>query len=458
MADIVKRVDTRGCHPLTMLHKLADTGAIEILENEKHTKYNCDYHYRTIVKVNDNLYLEAYDPLNELLGVGERRFYTYIQNETVRAGVLSGGKVLGADIPARQELLESDWNWGVSPTGYKGHVWSGILAPDLDSVYGDTAVIIPKMALSCAYNRYLHNSTDGYLCTTDTPEYLEDYVVGGEVFYPWLSPATSKHTGRVSLSNPNGIQRTVTITVSPVPPVYTTQAFSCGEVQANRPLRPAVAAASSSTKTSLDTSYKLLGLTRFHGEDSIRCGHAYLMSGAMLRVSREISAEGALVSPTEWNPFPVHVIGMVLGDDGLLFHIPSTNNNSFEAYWHVGVLDTTRGNGFGEGKCPVITRFNRMTGGAASAVTGDLTQAQGLVSPLGGAKVFSQYAPVPPIGSDSFTGGPVVASLFASSADELRGVFPAFLSCNTSLAVGTMGWLDGKRYRVFRPGMMMRVG
>jgi hypothetical protein len=55
-------------------------------------------------------------------------------------------------------------------------------------------------------------------------------------------------------------------------------------------------------------------------------------------------------------------------------------------------------------------------------------------------------------------GGPVVSEVYAFDSDEIRGAVNGVLGISENVEVGTMGWLDGKRYRVLLPGRMTQVG
>ena len=52
----------------------------------------------------------------------------------------------------------------------------------------------------------------------------------------------------------------------------------------------------------------------------------------------------------------------------------------------------------------------------------------------------------------------MVTNIFAVGTDEIRGVIPGVLSCSGNLAIGTVGWLDGIKYKVVKAGRMIKIG
>lgn len=176
------------------------------------------------------------------------------------------------------------------------------------------------------------------------------------------------------------------------------------------------------------------------------------MSGTTMRIAQNVAVDG-LVNPTPWRGLPIFASLLSTGK-GLFFI-----NKARVA--HSGILgitqiDTTKGNGV-EGSFPavydsgVISVFLSPDKGEHLNILGSAT------NPLAYSPM-QLFSPNPPIPVDSVSGGPVVTDLFAYNSEEIRGSVEGLLSARENLPVGTVGWLDGKRYRVHLPGRMLQIG
>lgn len=452
MPDTIYKVETKGVNPLLMLHKLGDLGAIEILEAGTHVKFGIDYHYHVIAKVQDGLYLEAYDPINELIDVGDRRFVRAAFSNTTNGAVTA----TVTPCPA-QELTDTLWNsFSQGPTTVN-YAFGLEIPDDPWDIDTGSGLLFPAMAVSVFSKIGINPSSSdiiNYSQATSTPS---------------LQPVTfrlAKNGGR--LITPFGVSNAVEAIMSVnfaaaayelkligslpnnTPTVFTTDAL-LGEK-----LYRAAGYYNGSRSASWPSNCIMLAMSSgtYAGNNP-----GILGSGAVIRIAASISAEGDLIQPTEWFEFPVHTTAYKIGMDGIVFSNPSTPTCQATASYHyIGLLNTTKGNNFGGGSCPIIARFNKASGGGAFATTEGLCYAKGDLNPLSGEKRMTLHSPTIPVASDVQIGGPIVTNIFAIAEDEIRGVFPAFLSCNIGLSVGTMGWLGGKRFKVFKPGMLMRMG
>lgn len=451
----VSKVVTYGCNPLLMLHKLAEAGGVEILSDSKHVRGGYDYHYRTIAKFSDNLYLEAYDPLAELLNQDGRKFVYGLFG----SGDLSSSSgtfpvpLYGAkDMPYGQELLLSSWDTPrfAGPSGAERGTAFGIITPDIsDSLILEQEILnIPFFALSfCMTYQCLIASYSTPLGGGTIGSDLWDLSIAGSKFIASNVPGGVAGNRLPTITLYNGASTNFT-------PSQGTHYLLChGGVRTMSFKAPLMANKNKTIKTYITTPMYGLGGFAMGQFESL----AYpMMSGAMVRVSSEINVGGSLKTPTSWVGFPIHSEATVF-PSGLLFSNPTDESVAgYSSHLFIGEIDTSKGNNFE--KSVVMARMNKETLRSTSGDKDAYLLAQGLLSPMSGEKEFSTFSPTPPIGSDSITGGPVVGNVFVTASDEIRGVLPPFLSCSSSLAIGTMGWLDGRRYRVFRPGLMMQVG
>jgi hypothetical protein len=434
-----------------MLHKLAAVGGVEVIEASTHVKGGLDYHYRVIVKIADDLFIEAYDPLNEMIFVGDRRYIWGRGGDTA-----NGAAFTMYDLPL-QELDEASWAVTTSTKGQ--NVVAGLAVPDmpelLSTVTSLQGVSFPFLAPSMLVKMII----DGAVwqnapltvsrMTSSGPQATCGRLrtQGGTIQFPFGS---SDGTGVFTLNNsgPRGVL------INGVAAVGTYSLLFASTLCRGLTLSQPTGHQHQDTGWVWPSNCGILGLDGVRAETSV----SYLprlMSGAILRVSSSVDVDGSLVAPSEWFEFPIHLSASAYDGEGIVF---STSNEPYSSqYIYVGVLDTTRGNGFGGGRAPVVGRFSPVVFGPLST-TAPYISAFGDTLPGNGNKLMDLHYPSLPIGSDSVTGGPVVANLFATSSDEIRGVFPPFLACSSALSLGTMGWLAGNRYKVIRSGLMMRVG
>ena len=56
------------------------------------------------------------------------------------------------------------------------------------------------------------------------------------------------------------------------------------------------------------------------------------------------------------------------------------------------------------------------------------------------------------------TAFPVASEVVAYTATEIKGAIRGILAVPDNLPIGTMGWLDGKKYSVLTKGRMFQEG
>lgn len=465
MMEIINQVTSLGGNPLLMLHKLADVGGLEILDADTHMKGSVPFHYRVIAKVSNNLYIEAYDPLNEFVGAENDRRFQLRRYTTASGG--PGTLNTTVDLPSAQ-TQEFPVSPHVSlPVGDAQRVYmAGILVPDQPDMTTLPLECALSMQMAARSSRHYSSTVRaGAIGLAFAPSTSFNLVKsGGRWFFPGSVPFTvvtpvysheSSYGGMRLWPNPLISDPAWTFNVLYASePLPLTLARGYGK-KADGPNDPAYAVATDS----------FMGLWGYSGygnySNSVTEGYSFpqTFSGGMIRVSSGISGEGALVSPSEWCEIPIATSLFRCGDDGLVFRVGSVPNNHLGAgTWFVGMVNTSKGNGFGGGKCPVVLRFHGASNGTSASWNQVKASVHGDMVPLSGTKIMGTYSSPPPIANDVYAGGPVVSDLFIVGDNEIRGVATAFLSCSDSLPIGSSGWLDGKRYAVVAPGRMQRVG
>ncbi|MCF4115225.1 MULTISPECIES: hypothetical protein [Dethiosulfovibrio] len=421
----VKRIDTLGCHPLVLMKKLAAIGGLEILKEEKHVHDGVEYPYHIVAKVKDGLYVEAKDPIYEFASTPEllpRRVYL---------GELEG------DIMA---LEASSTMLGIrSQTDY--------MAPVINS---QTPLPEGPMGLSILFS-YFGKASNTSSYRLHSGAYIDSD--NGYLFGAPLSRNKEK-VMRIGGKNPisnldlmdksNGIYVSVNLLTSDTLE-YSYNGTSAVVMSAFieniqwKPFRP--------------SGYRYYATPRIYfGQTTEGLGAPIVISGTIMRIGTDF-LEDQLVSPTSWRILPI--TSSVISNEGGVFFCYD------EGEEHSGVLglvlvDTSKGNGL-DGPFPAIfdtdlcCAFSPPSKGEHLVVLGSESNPEGIIT-------MQLFAPSPPISTDSVSGGPVVTDLFAYTSEEIRGAVPGVLATPEALAVGSVGWLDGKRYRVHLPGRMLQIG
>ncbi|MDD4835479.1 MAG: hypothetical protein PHU72_00030 [Dethiosulfovibrio sp.] len=201
------------------------------------------------------------------------------------------------------------------------------------------------------------------------------------------------------------------------------------------------------SRSSTDADWRI-GI-KFYGKTN-----PVIMAGVRIRFSPEIGVDGELVSPSAWGHVPISA-SVMSTDSGLFFF---NGEGVFSSLVGVSFIDTSNGNNYGEGRCIGIYENYPKTFALAPSAPKERILIGGTTANPGGTVVMQPFAPNPPISVDSVSGGPVVTDLFAYNSEEIRGSVEGLLAARDNLPVGSVGWLDGKRYRVHLPGRMLQIG
>nr|WP_321499376.1 hypothetical protein [uncultured Dethiosulfovibrio sp.] len=414
----VRRVDTLGCHPLVLMQKLAAIGGLEILKEEKHTHDGVDYPYRIVAKVKDGLYVEAKDELYKL-GVTPTMLPSYTPSSSTTGPVMP---------------LEVDANHLANA------VWSNSYSISLAS---STDITVDALGMSALYSGIGKLSRMyGVLFPGDLSLIREGVVTYGKEDSKWSPPASCSPRWSVNVHT-MGISRAVTFGPSSGDDVLSALDGTFGYAMNAEVSKDVLLQALSSSGSPL-----LRVLLAVGGQGTPR---PLVISGTVFRVSSQVSGD-SLVMPSEWKTLPCTPI-IINNDAGLFFcyNAGSTYSGMVGAI----TIDTSKGNGI-EGPFPAIYDSGvfcgvRATGGEKLHVLGSPTNPAGTIT----MQLFSPEVPIP---VDSVSGGPVVTDLFAYNSEEIRGSVEGLLAARENLPVGSVGWLDGNRYRVHLPGRMLQIG
>jgi hypothetical protein len=469
----VKKVTTLGCNPLLMLHKMGDAGGLEILESESFDRWGTTYYTRVVGRHSNGLYFEAKDGINATLGAeSERRLgyvsYTYTNNSVFPSDtILPVAETVYFDA---QEMAAGDFARTiplVSGGGVYERCYSfGIFAPDQPTLASSDAYTetVSNMAISsmfraltylgrlCSGNYNFNAAMQGGGGIIDPFGQLPNSLGvvttnnGGSGYYVFALPSTVSNGYKTLLSSSE---------------VYGSFAFRRPKIRQIGNYCDGAYEPVSSTYPFVSPDVAMFDIFTAHAFTVQNSPNGLLpicASGGAIRVALSIDGEGNLNNPSEWTAFPIHCECMST-DSGLWFINAGTSTAYLNSsYSFIGLMDTSVGNNFGDGAAPVMMRQHKLSAGV---YRGTAPYARGIGQNIvtdGLAKTLTQYAPTIPIASDIYSGGPVVGNIFGHTVDEVRGVYPDLLSCSSSLAIGTSGWLDGKRYSVFKPGYMIRVG
>ncbi|NCC97089.1 MAG: hypothetical protein EOM02_09645 [Synergistales bacterium] len=400
----VRRVDTLGCHPLVLMQKLAAIGGLEIMREEKHTHDGVDYPYHIIAKVKDGLYVEAFDPIYAV-GDTPEKMPTRPGGLLLEATDLNRSEGMANLLTSDREMKFGNVSWG-----------------DFERKSMSVLITLPThpSRLKGRSDSYLFGFYAGVGLNKDAFVITGELKDGETITTQTDSNICYKLTGPVREGNyahPFGI-------------------INFGW-RSSPPRVPSTHALQSAFLT---------------GQERDVCAPVLLvLSGAMVRVGHSFSEGAGIALPTEWEELPIFT-SIMSSDSGLSFIVPSSRG----AILVLTTVDTTKGNGF-EGVSPVIFCKIPLAHNPGSKLA-ERAVVLGSASNPAASAGMSLYSPTPPIGNDSVSGGPVVTDVFVHNLDEIRGAIPGVLSCSPNLPMGTVGWLDGKRYRVHLPGRMLQIG
>ncbi len=420
----VRRVDTLGCHPLVLMKKLAAIGGLEILKEEKHTHDGVDYLYHIVAKVKDGLYVEAKDPLYE--------------QAITPARLPQCGAPL--QLECTSEMLAN--------LTREGNVVIPSTEPLIMEAYGPSFLVVNNRDVSSKYCMVTTCSENGNAGNSGT--YLFGNPVspisGGATFFGKDNVQESafsiaSHSGTTVIYTPYGNTAEGKCKgVCVYPPSSKWNDFGIAlNIEAFHDVvwKPVI--------FGYGSAYQVLSL----GE-SYRCSAA-VISGTVFRISSQISGD-SLVIPSTWETLPC--VPTIMSNQGGLFfcYNPADAHSGMIA---AVTLDPSKGNGI-EGSFPAIYNSGVLCG--VHATGGEKLRVLGSPANPAGTITMQLFSPEVPIPVDSVSGGPVVTDLFAYNSEEIRGSVEGLLAARENLPVGSVGWLDGKRYRVHLPGRMLQIG
>ncbi len=424
----VRRVDTLGCHPLVLMQKLAAIGGLEIIKEETHLstflRGESEYlkPYRIVAKIPgvEGMYIEAHDPLIE----AEKNTGDY--PEIWANAYFNSSKGL-----FRMEAKEEDKS--LNPTSNNSDIC--VHLPKHDT-FGKVAVSLlfapcnptgkshywgQKVWQQVSYDGrgawYAQPTQSDVIFTEDIPGVSVNITAGD---YPVLEVTAP------SYEKPN-----FSFLVAGATPEVIWPWWEKG-VMPKTPGNPDYA----------------------HGVSFRQRTNPIVVAGVRVRFSSGIGVDKELTLPSDWGHVPISA-SVMSTDSGLFFF---NGEGSFSSLVGVSFIDTSSGNNYGEGRCIGIYENYPKTFALAPSAPRERILIGGTTANPGGTVVMQPFAPNPPIPVDSVSGGPVVTDLFAYNSEEIRGSVEGLLAARENLPVGSVGWLDGKRYRVHLPGRMLQIG
>jgi len=414
----VLKVNTLGCHPMLLLKKMAAAGGITILKEEKRTFSGVDYPYRIVAQVAEGMYLEAHDVLHERLSGEEALPKTIPFNETT-----------GHDSPLPHVVLEA----------LEGH-------KELPFCLKSTPVYLTNIPTITDWTDFSFSvlaSFPGMYSAQESDCPFVGYIASRAKSFEKVGARQGTDTF-MAVSAING---------DSVTPVYSTVFYS--PAAARPPFT--VYAGRGNVPLGETTSDGLVFTTPsvIHVRPYVAKGFPIVFAMSRLRIGANVDETNELTSPSPWKPFPIFT-SVSKSNDGLFFQTgPSGILGGVLGFAKV---DTTKGNLFGSGECLALYKNYPESFSLESAPPREELLVYGTPANANASKTMSVYIATPPVSQDIVVGGPVVSEIYAFDSDEIRGAVQGVLGIAETVDVGTMGWLDGNRYRVLIPGRMTRVG
>lgn len=419
----VKLVKTLGASPLVLLEKLAAAGGCTLLQDVHQTDSDgVSFVSRVVAKINDNLYIEALDSIYNLLATTPKATpWLYDSNYST----------FYSDKKLAQEAVESDKE--LAGTAKLVAVALGLTnAAITDSILSahsfSVLVSLPPSTAQGTGGEY-----DGFNLKTNSKLTLLPAKVVTTQDLPSGDTIVTANTAHTDY----GVELLGTVRTS-------NKGFPFGILNAPYNTAPTGGSCGSSGIPNNHLCYGIRSVIT-------AVPFPIVVSAANFRIAKSVDTSNELVNPTSWDDLPIFT-EIMSDDNGLYFSVTS----ALGQYLAITNVDTSKGNKL-SGTFPVIYRntpyaYNpNSIGDTRIKVIGDASMATTELT-------MNEYVPALPIPNDSVTGGPVVTNIFAVGTDEIRGVVPGVLGCSSNLAIGTIGWLDGIKYKVSRPGRMIKIG
>lgn len=431
----VKRITTFGCHPILLIKKMAAISGVTILKEEKWTYSGKEYPYKVVVQINEGLFMEALDPIfaqatNESLLPNVDTFFVSTTVSRTWSSVSN---------PIKLEAAESD-------KGKTGTLQSGGYG-ERCYIRSATDIVFDKIALSALVTPYPQSSgmNDVGLFGYSAADAVGVMLAGEAPSSGATFSVAPGSPGYASYQEGAGVG------------AYSMKGFQCvawpsgvtvpfivchGNVQKNVTF-PSIYG----LHTDVSPAQKGVALVATSYYPKL-----LLVSGTVFRVATSVSGD-ELVNPSDWNALPI--FGSLIANDAGLFFLNGPGA-SYTGVLGITSIDTSFGGGM-TGVFPAVWksyRYSCYTG----AQEGEGVKVLGDEGSPTNFPTMNVFATIPPISSDSVTGGPVCARILAYSSSEIRGAIRGILSSPTAVSMGTSGRVSGAKYSVQLPGRMIQVG
>ena len=422
----VKSIHTLGASPLSLLSKMGAAGGITILKNETAAESGGTiFPYRIIAKIMDGLYIEAKDAIYSLLptypnaapyfngNTTELMKTEAVQSDTARTFTSPSSKICNVRLGTNATDLESSASGKTTLSAFGKHSLSMLFTMPVTSTASQSS---GSDEFTLAYSGECPMNPEkivvaGELNTGESVNYLRSSIPGYGIGL--FGPARSN--GAVV---PFGILN--------VPYNGLTGEYALGN----------------------NTSMALFAINLYNFSV---LPMPIVISATDFRIAKSVDTSNELVTPTAWQDLPIFT-DIASDGAGLYFHVGATRGH----FLLITSVDTSKGNKM-EGTFPAIYR-NTPYAYNPNAVLETNCTVLGDATAETAEYIMSAYAPDIPIANDNVSGGPVVSNIFAVGSNEIRGAVKGVLKCSDNLGIGTIGWLDGIKYEVKRPGRMIKIG
>lgn len=403
----VKNIHTLGASPLVLLSKLATAGGITLNKTETVAESGGkEFINRIVAQIASGLYIEVKDTIYSLLGSNNAAPPKFAYDAHILA----------------QEATESDKTKTFAAGTQTGIKLGDGVTSGLGNHSMSLLATMPVVAASNTFDesvtfKFFTSSKDGVSWATDSAK----VVVTGELN---SGESIVDHNGPILIGAARASSPDFPFMIINFPYNLLTGLYK-------------------------GTSYDKVYLLQMYAERAI--GYPLVISACDFRIAQSIDTSNELVNPTDWSDLPIFT-DVTSDGASLIFHVDATRGQ----FLAISTMDTSKGNKM-EGTFPVVYR-NTPYFSNPNSVSEVACKVLGDASTPTAQYPMSEYVPAIPIANDNVSGGPVVTNVFAVGTNEIRGAVGGVLGCSENLAIGTIGWLNGLKYCVVRPGRMVKIG
>lgn len=406
----VKAVSTLGANPISLVRKLAALSGLTVLKETKVTVDSADYYNDVVAKINDNLYIEIYDALYAEMNSDATKIPTIYKSSTQHDVMF---------IP-KQEVELTDLSRRTVSTAYTNEILSSAIT---STTFEYQQKLSLSFMITLATSRTTKSDGGGLWSVSNL------YYKAPKVVLP-------EDLGNISIiGNDYGYLESIYSGTAPTAP------FKRGILNTGFRAIPTKCYAPGQGANVLVYSRSASG----ESQPSLVC-----VTGAEIRIATAVDISNNLVNPTDWEACPLFT-DAVCDTEYLAFFVQNAKGQNML----ITSVDTSKGNSLA-GNFPAIYKNIPIAYNPSADIETKCTML-GDSNSASTKKVMTPFIPEPPISSDSILGGPVVSNVYAFDSNEIRGTLPNILGCDKNLNMGTIGWLNGVKYKVIYPKIMLKI-